>query len=203
MELSKALSCLPDYNPADTMGLKQAFKSLLRMAEPRLPQSEDPVSIVLLLREPRFPTLEQLREAAGRAFEVTFTDAQNARHSVYQRGAIFTLANIGAHTLSFLFQTRPYFGNEPQHNREFENSLRRDDQRQALAQHAAYMAIDYVKGNFDIDSRYVVLSKLCAKLYDANCVAIYLPAEHSLVPGREHAFAQLKKIIAYRKVDVT
>jgi hypothetical protein len=65
------------------------------------------------------------------------------------------------------------------------------------------MAVDYAKGEVDTDSKYVVLSKLCSRLYDANCTAIYLPGEHTLVPGEQHARAQLQKIIAYRDVDVT
>jgi hypothetical protein len=187
------------------MGLKQAFESLLLMGRSSPSESEGPVSIILLLREPLFPTLEQLREAAGRAFGTNFSGERNARHSVYQRGVIFTVANVGAHTLSFLFQTRPYFSYDPQHTRDFEKSLRSAEQRQAFAEHAAYTAIDYVKGEVDIDSKYVVLAKLCAELYNLNCTALYLPFTDRgvLVPGDLAARRQLNKIIAYRDVNVS
>jgi hypothetical protein len=185
------------------MGLKQTFESLLRMGKVSPSGSEGPVSIVLLLREPRFPTLELLREGAGRAFGTGFTDDRTARHSVYQRGALFTLANVGEHTLSFLFMTRPYLGDDPEHARRFEKSLRRDDQRQAWAAHTSYMAIDYVKGGIDNESKYAVLAKLGSELYDNNCEALYLPKERALIPGDTAARNQLNKIIASRNVNVS
>jgi hypothetical protein len=193
----------PGYNPAETMGLEGAFESLLQMGKSKPPQGEGPTSIVLLLRQPHFPTLEQLREAAGRAFGVAFASGRNSRHSVYQRGVIFTLANVGAHTLSFLFQTRAYFADNREHARAFEESLHRDDQRQAWAEHSAYAAIDYVKGDANVDSQYVVLARLCAELYNDNCPAIYLPGASVLVPGEATIRRQLSKIIAYREVDVS
>jgi hypothetical protein len=184
------------------MGLKKAFESLLRMGDPGRPRGEDPVSMVLLLKESHFPKLAQLREAAGRAFGASFSGDRSSRHSVYQRGVIFTLANVGPHTLSFLYQTMPYADNS-ERAREFEKTLLRVDQRQAWAEHSAYMAIDYVQGDVDIDSKYVVLARLCAQLYDTNCVALYLPRECALVPGDTAARQQMNKIIAYRSVDVT
>ena len=46
--------------------LQIAFQSILRWGEPAH-QKDDPVSMVLLLRESRFPTLDQLRSAGERA----------------------------------------------------------------------------------------------------------------------------------------
>ena len=183
------------------MSLKEAFERILRMGEAGQASEEGPDSIVLLLKEPHFPNLERLRLVAGRAFGTSFSGDRAARHSVYQRGVIFTLANVGVHTLSFLFYTKPYFSDEPEHARAFERSLRRDDQRQAWAEHNAYMAVDYVKGDVDRDSKYVVLALLCAELFDENCMAIYLPKQSSLVPGKDSALGQLNKIIAYKKVN--
>jgi hypothetical protein len=158
--------------------------------------------MVLLLREPTFPTLERLRELAEKAFGRPFSGDPTARHSVYIRGVLFTLANVGEHKLSFLFMTKPYV-DDSESARKFEKSLKRADQRQAWTEHKAYMAIDYAKGDADTDSQSVVLAQLCAQLYDENCVALYLPAEGALVPGSNAPSRQLDKIIAYRKVDVS
>lgn len=184
------------------MGLKEAFESLLRMGKSGRELGDPPVSIVLLLREGSFPRLEQLRELAGRAFGAIFSGDIAARHSIYQRGVIFTLANVGSHNLSFLFRTTPY-GDHSKEADDFEKALHRADQRQLWAEHRAFIAIDYVKGDVDIDSQYVVLARLCSELYNANCMGLYLPRENALILGDENARAQLSKIIAHRDVDVT
>jgi hypothetical protein len=146
--------------------------------------------------------LERLRERAEKAFGRSFSGDRTARHSVYVRGLLFTLANVGEHKLSFLLMTRPYF-DDSENACGFEKALKRADQREAWAQHKAYMAIDYVQGDADTDSKYVVLARLCAQLYDENCIALYLPADSALVPGGNAARRQLNKIIAYRDVDVS
>ena len=180
------------------MSLKEAFEALLRMGKSTGPPAGDPVSVVLLLREPRFPSLEQLRDAASKAFGVSFSSDRAARHSVYVRGAIFTLANVGAHTLSFLFYTKPYGEESP----DFGKSMPLETQRRAWAEHKAWIAIDYARGSVDIHSKYVVLARLCTHLYDDNCVGLYLPRENTFVPGQKDAHRQLAKIVAYRDVVV-
>ncbi len=107
-----------------------------------------------------------------------------------------------AHTLSFLFKTRRYFDDDPDQARGFKESLRRDDPLQAWIEHKAFFAVAYVKGNVDRDSKYVILARLCAELFDENCTAIYLPGKRALVPGRELALRQLNRMIAYKEVDV-
>lgn len=127
--------------------LKEAVESLLHMGKSKPPQGEDPISLVLLLQQPRFPSLDQLREAAARAFGVTFASDRNSRHSVYQRGVIFTLANVGSHTLSFLSYTQPYCG------QELAGAMQRTDQRNAWNQHTAWIAVDYAKGEVNLNLR--------------------------------------------------
>jgi len=184
------------------MGIKEAFKSLLRMGKTGHAPAEDPISIVLLLSESHSRSLEQLREAAGRAFGISFSGDRAARHSVYVRGIIFTLANVGPHKLSFLRMTKPYGAGSAEFQ-AFEKALPLDSQRRAWSEHQAYMAIDYVEGNVDLDSKYVVLAKLCAELCDSNCLGIYLPRENTLVPGLEAARAQLNKIMSYKNVKIS
>jgi len=127
-----------------------------------------------------------------------FSDDKSSRHCVY-RDAIFTLARIGPHTLSFLNHKQPYGDNFP----EFGRKLPRLDQREAWAKHTAWIAVDYVKGEADIDSKYGVLARLCAELYDANCLGLYLPMENAFLPGDMNARRQLQRIIAVRDVEIT
>lgn len=180
------------------MGLRQALESLFEMGKPGRKLGKAPVSMVLLLREQLFPTLEQLRDAAKKAFGRDFSGEKSSRHCVYQQ-VLFTLARIGPHALSFLYYTKPYGENSA----GFGTTLRLASQREAWAKHVAWIAVDYVKGDVDIDSQYALLAKLCAELYDANCLGLYLPRENAFIPGEENARAQLSKIIAYRDVDVT
>jgi len=129
------------------MGLKEAFESLLQIGKPSRKVGDCPVSIVLFLREQRFPTLEQLRLAAERAFRRSFSGDKNSRYCVYQQ-VLFTLARIGPHTLSVLFYTKPYGADDP----DFGIALPLVSQRQAWAEHTSWVALNYVKGVADIDS---------------------------------------------------
>jgi hypothetical protein len=78
--------------------LKKAFESILRWGEAPDQDGENPVSMVLLLREPRFSTLDQLRSAAERAFGTSFSGDKESRHYVVQV-VLFTIMKL-AHTRS-------------------------------------------------------------------------------------------------------
>jgi hypothetical protein len=87
--------------------LRKAFESILRWGNSPDEDGDLPVSMVLLLRESRFPTLDQLRSAGERAFRTSFTGDEESRHYVVQV-AVFTIMKAGPHTLSFLNYTKPY-----------------------------------------------------------------------------------------------
>jgi hypothetical protein len=160
--------------------LKRAFESILRWGEQADQEGDLPVSMVLLLRASRFPTLDQLRSAGERAFGTPFTDDKESRHFVVQV-ALFTIMKAGRHTLSFLNYTKPYGeGDFPQ---EFGRLLPKASQRQAWAEHTAWTAVDYVKGGVDLELEYAVLATLCAELLDANCVGLYIPREQNFIPN--------------------
>jgi hypothetical protein len=178
------------------MGLKEALESILQFGKPQHGSSDGPTSLVLMLKQPRFPTLEQLRVAGEHAFGTEFSTGKGGRHCVYQQ-VLFTLMNVGAHTLSFLFYTQPYGGPESA------KAMRRLDQRKAWEEHTAWIAVDYAKGDVDLDSKYVVLAMLCTELYDSNCLGLYIPGERVFVPGEEFARRQLARIISSRSVKVT
>ncbi len=68
----------------------------------------------------------------------------------------------GPHTLSFMNYAKPYGDDSP----NFGRSLPKASQRQAWAEHTAWTAVDYVKGNADLELEYAVLAKLCYEMLD-------------------------------------
>ena len=80
--------------------LKGAFESILRLGDAPDEHSDGPVSMVLLLREPTFSTLEKPRSAGGRAFGTSFTGDKESQHYVVQV-VLFTVLKAGPHSLSF------------------------------------------------------------------------------------------------------
>lgn len=160
------------------MHLKRAFETLLRFLKASDKDGDLPVSMVLLLRESIFPTLDQLRLAGEKAFGMPFTDDKESRHYIVQVARL-TVMKAGSHTLSFLNQRKPY-GDNPQ---EFERAWPRANQREAWAKHKAWTAVDYVKGGVDLKVEYAVLAKLCSEMLDVNCVGVYVPGEQTFFPN--------------------
>lgn len=157
------------------LNLKDAFAAILRLGKAPQYDNDDnlPVSMVLLRREPRFPTLDQLRLAAEGAFDVSFAETQKeSRHFVIQT-ALLTIMKAGPHTLSFLNQAKPY--GEGEFAEEFGRSLPKASQRRVWKEHKAWTAVDYVQGGVDLELEYGVLAKICAELLDLNCVGVYVP----------------------------
>jgi|HubBroStandDraft_6_1064221.scaffolds.fasta_scaffold426218_3 hypothetical protein len=181
------------------MNLKKAFETLLRYVKAPERDGDLPVSMVLLLRESNFPTLDQLRLAAEKAFDTSFVEGdQGARHYVV-RVSHLTVMKAGPHTLSFLNQTRPY-GDDPQ---EFERSWPKVSQREAWAKHTAWTAVDYVKGGVDLKLEYAVLARLCAELLDVNCAGLYVPGKQTFTPNDGSLREELQRMAASRPLGVT
>jgi hypothetical protein len=174
------------------LNLKEALKSLFRMG--RKPNSDEdeegPISMVLLLREPRFLKLDQLRTAGETAFGVPFGENKDAPNFVMQT-ILVTLIRVGPHTLSSLNFTKPY-GEDRQAN--FLASMKKPAQRQAWAAHTAWTAIDYVKGSPNPDLAYAVLANLCQALVDVNCVGIWMPHARMMIPAGEPLQQYLKRV---------
>jgi hypothetical protein len=181
------------------MGLKEAFESILNYGKAgKEPSGPPPASMVFLLREERFPKLEQLQQAAERAYGIRFSLDRNSRHCVYTQ-VFFTLMKVGPHTLSFMFYAKPYGSDSD----VLGKSWRLRDQQKAWAEHTVFMAIDYAKGGIDFESRYALLARLSRELYDANCLGIYLPRERALVPDEKSVRDMFDRVISGRVVDVT
>jgi hypothetical protein len=178
--------------------LTKAFESILRWG--KSPDEDGPISMVLLRRESRFPTLDQLRSAGERAFAISFSDDKESRHFVVQV-VLFTIMKAGPHTLSFLNHKKPY--GEGEFPREFGRLFPKASQRQAWAEHTAWTAVDYVKGGVDLDLEYAVLATLCAEMVDASCVGLYVPREQLFVPNDGSLRGELQRMAASRDLGVT
>ena len=179
------------------MNLKKAFETLLRSLKAPDKDGELPISMVLLLREARFPTLDQLRLIGEKAFGTPFTGDKGSGHYVVQV-ALFTIMKAGSHTLSFLNQTRPY-GDDPQ---EFQRAWPRASQQEAWAKHKAWTAVDYVKGGLDLKLEYVVLAKVCSEMLDVTCVGLYIPGEQTFFPNDDSLRDELQRRTASRLLGV-
>ena len=171
--------------------LKRAFESILRWGEHADKEGDLPVSMVLLLREPRFPTLDQLRSAGERAFGTRFSDDKESRHFVAEV-VLFTIMKAGDHALSFLNYTKPYGGD--QFPPQFARLLPKPSQQQAWVEHTAWIAVDYVKSGRDLELEYAVLAAVCAQMIDLNCLGLYIPRERSLVPNDGSLIRELQRI---------
>jgi hypothetical protein len=190
----------PHYNQVrHTMkfNLKKAFESMLRRGEAPDQDGENPVSMVMLLREPRFSTLDQLRSAAERAFGTSFSRDKESRHYVIQV-VLFTIMKAGPHSLSFLNYKKTY-GDDPDN---FGRSLPKESQRQAWAEHTAWTAVDYVKGGADLELEYAVLAKFCAEMLDVNCVGLYVPGMRTFIPNDGHLREYLKSVAESRPLGI-
>jgi hypothetical protein len=178
--------------------LKRAFESLLQWGEAPDKHGRNPVSMVLLLREPSFPTLDQLRSSAERAFGHSFTGDKESRHCVIQ-AVLFTIMKAGPHSLSFLNYTKPYGDDSP----NFGKSLPKASQRRAWAEHTAWTAVDYVKGAADLELEYAVLARLCAEMLDSNCVGLYVLGRRTFIPNGSWLLEYLRRVSGARSLGVT
>jgi len=177
--------------------LKGAFESILRWGGGPNKRGNDPVSMVLLLREPKFSTLDQLRLAGERAFGTSFTGDKESQHFVIQV-VLFTIMKAGPHSLSFLNYRKPY-GDD---SCELGKSWPKPSQRRAWADHTAWTAVDYVKGGADLELEYAVLAKLCAEMIDVNCVGLYIPGKRTFIPNDDYLLGKLQRMAASRPLAV-
>lgn len=162
------------------LNFKSVFGAIRRLGRSVESQNDDPVSLVLLLREPQFPAPDQLRSAGEKAFGMPFNGEKESQHFVMQAGRL-TIMKVGTHTLSFLNYPKPYGASD--FPPDFATSFPNASQREAWKAHSAWTAVDYVKGGKDLKVEYGVLAQLCTELADTNCLALYDPREQNLIPN--------------------
>jgi hypothetical protein len=106
----------------------------------------------------------------------------------------------GPHLLVLFSVSKPYFGGDPRENLEW---LPQERQRTAWAEHTAWAAIDYMKGELDTELAYCVLSKLVAETLDENCTEIYIPRERSVIPNDASLYRELQKLASSRDSGIS
>ena len=172
------------------LNFKRAFDAIRRLGRSAENKADDPVSLILLLREPRFSTLDQLRSAGERAFGIPFNDGKESQHFVIQ-AAVLTIMKAGPHPLNFLNYTKPYGASD--FPPEFATVFPKTNQREAWTAHKAWTAVDYVGGGKNLKVEYGVLAALCAEMIDTNCLALYEPREQTLIPNDGSLRQELKR----------
>jgi hypothetical protein len=153
--------------------------------------------MVLLLRKPHSLGAEELRSAAERAWCISFAGGEGSMHFVSQSSQA-TFLKAGPHLLSFFNHPGPYIDN-PQDNIAW---LPQASQQKAWAEHLAYIAVDYLNHETDVELAYCVLAQLTSELIDENSTAVYVPGESSLIPNDESLYMELRKIASSRDSGV-
>jgi hypothetical protein len=178
------------------MDLRKLARSLIPMRWQR-PAKDEPLSLVLLLREPHFWRKEELRSAAEEAWRISFAGGEGSVHCVAQKENV-TLLKAGPHLLSFFNYGSPYV-ESPKENIDW---LHLESQRRAWAEHQAYTGVDYLNKDKDVELGYCVLAKLVAEMLNENCTGIYIPRESSLIPNGGSLYGELQKIAGSRDPGV-
>ena len=133
------------------------------------------VSIVLLLRQPRFINDKTLARAAQAAWGGEFTTGEPGAEKNFVAGET-PLFMIRAGGAAFLIhnQNQSYFDNHDKVISET-SELRL---RTALSEHAAWLAVDLLDGGHDFkkaSEAYPKIAKLVAELSGPDCVAVLCP----------------------------
>jgi hypothetical protein len=179
------------------MSLKDILKRLSPMRWQRVGKDE-PVSIVLLLRQPQVFGTEELRLAAERAWHTSFAGDKGSMHFV-MRSRRMILLKAGPHLLSILCYPEPYIGNRQEHV----EWLSQESQRRAWLEHTGWAAVDYMNQDVDVDLAYCVLAKLVAEMLDENCTGMFMTRKRTMVPNDESLIGTLQTMASARESGVT
>lgn len=165
------------------MGLWNWLKSLFgqRDADEREDDGKPLISLVLLLREPRYLDDDLLRQMVNKAWDIDLDgDDPDATDFVIGESPAFIIQYKGRNFLVNNF-AMPYVENVEE-VAESINELRR---RKAFAEHTAWLSVDLLgdaKGPEDLAKAYRRIGKLVAALADGDCLAILSPATNELIP---------------------
>lgn len=136
------------------------------------------ISIVLLLREPRELTMEQVRDMVVRAWGVKLGEDQEANEWMGRMGPSFALVTrFGVYALHVA--PEPYMSN-PEEAAEDIKDIRLAD---VISKHRAWYAVDLMRVGEDVPSpeqAYPYIGQLLAELVDDNCLGVYCPESERL-----------------------
>src|ERR1700733_2560942 len=168
------------------------FRAILDRFKGKRETEEDgmPYSIVLLLKEHRIFSVEELQAAGQRAWGKRFDGTEDAMYFVVQKGGI-TMMKAGRYVVQLLHASQPYLG-EPE---EIARQLPHEDQRRAWLQHTAWAAIDFWGKEPLEEEAYAVLARFALQLGDPNCCAVYVPKAQMLMANDGTAETGLRMMI--------
>jgi hypothetical protein len=151
-----------------------------------------PLSMILLLHHPHAFSDEDIRRAAERAWELSFSSVEGSTRRVMKSGdAVFLQA--GPHRLSFVNHPKPY-EEKPEQDLGW---LPKVSQQRAWAEHTACLWVYYLTTGTDLQLAHSILATILAQLLDENCTGVYVHSESSLIPAEEASMG-LQEIAAYR-----
>jgi hypothetical protein len=158
--------------------------------------SDDPVSIVLLLRQPYVYDNDELRRAAERAWGGSFAGESGSDNFVLQSGQT-ALMKAGRHLLGFPNAPQPYLGDP----RSISKQLPRR-QRSAWMEHRAWVAVDHMNPRVEPDLQYRALARLVAEMLTANCVGVFVPAKGAFLPNDTSLYDALRRFATNRDIEI-
>jgi len=178
------------------MSFKTALRKLLPMRWQRT-TGEKPLTVVLLLVRPHLFSVDELRQAAERAFRTPFSGQDGSPNCVSQSGQV-TFLKAGPHVVNLFYYPKPYIDN-PKDNVTW---LPQAIQREAWIKHSACVGVDYLNGGVAVSLAYSVLLKLIAEVIDGNCTAVYIPRENRLIPNHESIYMELQRFASSRDLGI-
>ena len=163
------------------MGFWNWLKSLFAGKSAQGEADRPLVSLVLLLREPRFLDAEILRRLVNRAWGVELpTDDPDATEFVAGFAPTFMIQCQERNFLVHCFPT-PYVA-EVEETADTIKDLRL---RKLFREHQGWLAVDLLFGKKEPDDMgevYRLIGKLLAELADTDCLALYSPATGQMIP---------------------
>ncbi len=137
------------------------------------PRQEDPpVSLVLLLRQPRDLDTAGLARAAASAFGVDVRAGESDAGSCVVGASPHFLAQLPDRLLAIHNAGLPYFDNPA----AVAASLAELRLREAVARHQAWVSVESLHADSAVGDPYLGVARLVAALIDGDCLAVCLPA---------------------------
>lgn len=175
------------------------WNRLWRHLKRRFGKDDSFVSVVAFLNQPRELKESDLREAAERAWHVTFESGENKQNFVAITGPI-QFVKVQGHIFQLLVSANPYG-----HRREeFAKTIRDLRLRRIILEHKAWFSVDYMGGGPDgmsAEQKHLASARLAAELLEQDCMGIYLPAKGWIVASRADLAERLRNLRSLKSLE--
>jgi hypothetical protein len=137
-------------------------------------QTDDLVSVVLLLKTMQLIEVDALKAAVERAFG----PAQNVekRHVICEGRVTFIVE--GPHFINLISVNRPYDIQEP-------------PSPKLWVEHHAWCALDHMNKELKLHDRRMAIARVAAELINENCIAVYLGHKGKLLSNDQNLKSKL------------